>query len=187
MRDESIHRVPRARFHSFCNHLVGFRNDAGWTKTHGRYLPDETTDIVRKLQAQARQQFVRGYLCALTHAGLADKATAIDFLKREYLNHDDIDAPSIRGNLMFDLLHGDPRSKRSWTKRRRQSSTVRPGWSLTTSILTLRPTSLKPKRTSDPHSAEIIRGFGVFRGPLYVRRKTLALSSRDIQVIRGLP
>jgi len=90
-------------------------------------LPDETTDIVRKLQAQARQQFVRGYLCALTYPGLGDKATAIDFLKREYLNHDDIDAPSIRGNLMFDLLHGDPRPKRSWTKRRRQSSTVRPG------------------------------------------------------------
>ena len=72
-------------------------------------LPDETPDIVRQLQAQARQQFVRGYLCALIYAGLGDKATAIDFLKREYLNHDDIDASSIRGNLMFDLLHGDPR------------------------------------------------------------------------------
>ena len=109
MRDESIHRVPRARFHSFCNHLVGFRNDAGWTKTHGRYLPDETTDIVRKLQAQARQQFVRGYLCALTHAGLADKATAIDFLKREYLNHDDIDTTGILVDPMFDPLRGDLR------------------------------------------------------------------------------
>ena len=122
MRDESIHRVPRARFHSFRNHLVGFRNDAGWTKTHGRYLPDETTDIVRQLQAQARQQFVRGYLCALTYAGLGDKATAIDFLKREYLNHDDIDTQgfeSIPCSIRCAAICG---SKRSWTKGRRQSS-----------------------------------------------------------------
>ena len=72
-------------------------------------LPDETPEIVRQLQAQARQQFVRGYLCALAYAGLGDKATAIDFLKREYLNHDDIDTTGILVDPIFDLLHGDPR------------------------------------------------------------------------------
>ena len=70
-------------------------------------LPDETPDIIRQLQAQARQQFVRGYLCALTYAGLGDKATAIDFLKREYLNHDDIDTTGILVDPMFDPLRGD--------------------------------------------------------------------------------
>ena len=80
-------------------------------------LPDETTDIVRKLQAQARQQFVRGYLCALTHAGLADKATAIDFLKREYLNHDDIDTTGILVDPMFDPLRGDLRLETLVDKR----------------------------------------------------------------------
>jgi len=67
-------------------------------------LPDETPDIIRQLQAQARQQFVRGYLCALIYAGLGDKATAIDFLKREYLSQDNIDTPSIRLDPMLDLL-----------------------------------------------------------------------------------
>ena len=80
-------------------------------------MPDETTDIVRKLQAQARQQFVRGYLCALTHAGLADKATAIDFLKREYLNHDDIDTTGILVDPMFDPLRGDLRLETLVDKR----------------------------------------------------------------------
>src|SRR5262245_50375308 len=72
-------------------------------------LPNETPDVVRQLQAEARQQFVRGYLCALTYAGLGDKATAIDFLKREYLNHDDIDTTGILVDPMFDPLRGDLR------------------------------------------------------------------------------
>jgi hypothetical protein len=71
--------------------------------------PVEAPDIVRQLQEQARQQFVRGYLCALTFAGLGDKAKAIEFLKREYLNHDDIDTTGIVVDLMFDPLRGDPR------------------------------------------------------------------------------
>ena len=47
--------------------------------------PDEAIDIVRQLEAQARQEFVRGYLSALIYAGLGDKTKAIDYLKREYL------------------------------------------------------------------------------------------------------
>src|ERR1044072_8599349 len=58
--------------------------------------PDEAVDIVRQLEAQARQEFVRGYLSALIYAGLGDKAKAIDYLKREYLNHDKIDPSEIR-------------------------------------------------------------------------------------------
>ena len=54
--------------------------------------PDEAIDIVRQLEAQARQEFVRGYLSALIYAGLGDKAKAIDYLKREYLHHDNIGA-----------------------------------------------------------------------------------------------
>jgi hypothetical protein len=71
--------------------------------------PVEAPDIVRQLQEQARQQFVRGYLCALTYAGLGDKAKAIDFLKREYLNHDDIDTTGILVDPVFDPLRGDLR------------------------------------------------------------------------------
>ena len=43
--------------------------------------PDEAVDIVRQLEAQARQEFVRGYLSALIYAGLGDKTKAIDYLK----------------------------------------------------------------------------------------------------------
>ena len=70
--------------------------------------PVAAPDIVRQLQEQARQQFVRGYLCALTFAGLGDKAKAIEFLKHEYLNHDDIDTTGIVVDPMFDPLRGDP-------------------------------------------------------------------------------
>jgi len=70
--------------------------------------PDEVPDIVRQLEAQARQQFVRGYLCALVYAGLGDKTEAIDYLKREYLNHDRIDTTGILVDPMRDLLRGDP-------------------------------------------------------------------------------
>ena len=68
----------------------------------------EAPDVVRQLEARARQQFIRGYLFALIYAGLGDKAKAIDYLKREYLDQDNIDAPSIRVDPMLDLLHGDP-------------------------------------------------------------------------------
>jgi hypothetical protein len=71
--------------------------------------PDEAVDIVRQLEAQARQEFVRGYLSALIYAGLGDKTKAIDYLKREYLNHDDIDLTGIRVDAMLDGLRGDPR------------------------------------------------------------------------------
>ncbi len=71
--------------------------------------PDETLDIVRQLEAQARQEFVRGYLSALIYAGLGDKTKAIDYLKREYLNHDNIDPTDIRVDAMLDGLRSDPR------------------------------------------------------------------------------
>ena len=71
--------------------------------------PDEAIDIVRQLEAQARQEFVRGYLSALIYAGLGDKTKAIDYLKREYLNHDNINATGIRVDAMLDGLRGDPR------------------------------------------------------------------------------
>ena len=72
--------------------------------------PDEAPDIVRRLEAQARQQFVRGYLCALIYAGLGDKNKAVDYLKRDYLNDDNIDTTEIPvDDPMLDLLHGDPR------------------------------------------------------------------------------
>ena len=71
--------------------------------------PDEAIDIVRQLEAQARQEFVRGYLSALIYAGLGDKTKAIDYLKREYLNHDNINPTGIRVDAMLDGLRGDPR------------------------------------------------------------------------------
>ena len=71
--------------------------------------PDEAVDIVRRLEAQARQEFVRGYLSALIYAGLGDKTKAIDYLKREYLNHDNIDPAGIRVDAILDGLRGDPR------------------------------------------------------------------------------
>jgi hypothetical protein len=69
--------------------------------------PDKAVDIVRQLEAQARQEFVRGYLSALIYAGLGDKTKAIDYLKREYLNHDNIDPTGV--DAMLDGLRGDPR------------------------------------------------------------------------------
>jgi len=71
--------------------------------------PDEAVDIVRQFEAQARQEFVRGYLSALIYAGLGDKTKAIDYLQREYLNHDNIDPTDIRVDAMLDGLRGDPR------------------------------------------------------------------------------
>jgi hypothetical protein len=71
--------------------------------------PDEAVDIVRQLEAQARQEFVRGYLSALIYAGLGDKTKAIDYLKREYLNPDNIGPTGIRVDAMLDGLRSDPR------------------------------------------------------------------------------
>ena len=71
--------------------------------------PDQAVDLVRQLEAQARQEFVRGYLSALIYAGLGDKTKAIDYLKREYLNHDNIGATDIRVDAMLDGLRSDPR------------------------------------------------------------------------------
>jgi hypothetical protein len=70
--------------------------------------PDEPLDIARQLEAQAQQQFVRGYLCALVYAGLGDKTEAIECLKREYLNHDRIDTTGILVDPIRDPLPGDP-------------------------------------------------------------------------------
>jgi hypothetical protein len=71
--------------------------------------PDEAVDIVRQLEAQARQEFVRGYLSALIYAGLGDKTKAIDYLKREYLKHDNVDPSDVRVDTILDGLRGDPR------------------------------------------------------------------------------
>jgi len=74
--------------------------------------PDETVDTVRQLQAQARQEFVRGYLSALIYGGLGDKTKGIDYLKHEYRNHechDIIDRTGMSVNAMLDELRGDPR------------------------------------------------------------------------------
>ena len=71
--------------------------------------PDEAIDIVRQLEAQVRQEFVRGYLSALIYAGLGVKTKAIDYLKREYLNHDNIGLTDIRVDAMLDELRGHPR------------------------------------------------------------------------------
>jgi hypothetical protein len=71
--------------------------------------PDEAVDIVRQLEAHARQEFVRGYLSALIYAGLGDKTKAIDYLKREYLNHDNVNPTGIQIDAMLDALCSDPR------------------------------------------------------------------------------
>jgi hypothetical protein len=71
--------------------------------------PDEAIDIVRQLESQARQEFVRGYLSALIYAGLGDKTKAIDHLKREYLDHGNIDPTGMSVNAMLDELRGHPR------------------------------------------------------------------------------
>jgi hypothetical protein len=44
--------------------------------------PQTTPDIVRQLEEQAEEQFIRGYLFALVHAGLGDKTKAIDYVER---------------------------------------------------------------------------------------------------------
>ena len=70
---------------------------------------DQALELVRELEARAGQQFVRGYLMALVYIGLGDKTKAIDYLEREYQNHDNIDTAWIRADPMLDPLRGDPR------------------------------------------------------------------------------
>ena len=75
--------------------------------------PEETVDIVRRLEAHARQEFVRGYLSALIYAGLGDKTKAIDYLKHEYLDHhylkhNNINSTGMSVDAMLDQLRGDP-------------------------------------------------------------------------------
>jgi len=71
--------------------------------------PDGAVEIVRQFEAHARQELVRGYLSALIYAGLGDKTKAIDYLKREYLNHDNIDPTGMSVDAMLDELRGYPR------------------------------------------------------------------------------
>ena len=71
--------------------------------------PDEAVEIVRQLEAHARQEFVRGYLSALIYAGLGDKMKAIDYLKCEYLNHSHIDPTAMSVDAMLVELRGHPR------------------------------------------------------------------------------
>jgi hypothetical protein len=70
--------------------------------------PDEAIDIVRQFEEKARQEFVRGYLSALIYAGLGDKTKAIDYLKREYLNHDHVDPTGMSVDAMLDELRCHP-------------------------------------------------------------------------------
>jgi hypothetical protein len=71
--------------------------------------PNEAVDIVRQLETQARQEFVRGYLSGLICAGMHDKAKAIDYLEREYLNHDNIDPSKIPVDAILNELRSGPR------------------------------------------------------------------------------
>ena len=68
---------------------------------------DEQVNIIKQLEAQARQEFVRGYLCALIYARLGDKTQAIDHLKHEYLNPH-INAPGIQVDAMLNRMQADP-------------------------------------------------------------------------------
>jgi hypothetical protein len=71
--------------------------------------PDEAREVVRQLEARARQEFIRGYLFALIYAGFGDKAKAIDYLKGAYLNQDKIDTTSVQVDPILNLLHDAPR------------------------------------------------------------------------------
>ncbi len=83
-------------------------------KRTANILPDDAVDIVKQLETQARQEFVRGYLSALIYAGLGDKTKAIDYLKREYLDHQHLKqnniCPSVMSvEAMLDELRSEPR------------------------------------------------------------------------------
>ena len=79
--------------------------------------PDDAVDMVRQLEVQVRQEFVRGYLSGLIYAGLGDKTKAIDYLKHEYLNHDYLEhdntnPTAMSVDAMLDELRGHARFKR---------------------------------------------------------------------------
>jgi hypothetical protein len=117
--DESSRRVSRARFRCFRNSPVGFDITPQGIKRTADISRDEAVDMVRQLEAQARQEFVRGYLFALIYAGLGDKTKAIDYLKREYLDHDNINPTRIRVDAMLDTLQairGSRQSRRGSSK-----------------------------------------------------------------------
>jgi hypothetical protein len=67
----------------------------------------ESPGIRRQLEAQAHQEFVRGYLCALSYAGLADKPNAIDHLNRVYLNNGNGHNTSIAVDRLLGPLRND--------------------------------------------------------------------------------
>jgi hypothetical protein len=69
----------------------------------------EAVDIIRQLETQARQEFVRGYLCALLYGGFGDKVKAIDCLKNEYLNGTEIDPTGTSVDAILDGMRADPR------------------------------------------------------------------------------
>lgn len=78
------------------------------------FSSDEAINIVERLEAQVRQEFVRGYLSALIYAGLGDKTKAIDYLKHEYLDHEHlkynyIDLAGMSVEAMLDGLRSGPR------------------------------------------------------------------------------
>ena len=76
------------------------------------FSPDAAVDIVRQLKAQARQEFVRGYLSALIYSGTGDKTKAIDYLKHEYSDHayhNNIDPAVVSVDAMLDQLRTDSR------------------------------------------------------------------------------
>lgn len=67
----------------------------------------ESHDIRRQLEAQAQQAFVRGYLCALSYAGLADKPNAIHHLNRVHLGNGNGDRPRSPIDPLLASLLGD--------------------------------------------------------------------------------
>jgi ATP/maltotriose-dependent transcriptional regulator MalT len=79
---------------------VGFDITPQGIKRTADISRDEAVDMVRQLEAQARQEFVRGYLFALIYAGLGDKTKAIDYLKREYLDHDNINPTHVYASML---------------------------------------------------------------------------------------
>jgi len=109
MYDEGSRRASRAGFVLSAILSWIFDITPQGIKRTADISPDEAVDIVWQLEAQARQEFVRGYLSALIYAGLGDKTKAIDYLKHEYLKHDNIDAKDMSIDAMLDELRSDSR------------------------------------------------------------------------------
>jgi hypothetical protein len=81
-------------------------------KRTAEFSTDEAVDMVRQLEAQARQEFVRGYLSALIYAGTGDKTKAIDYLKHQYFDHEyhnNIDPAVVSVDAMLDQLRTNSR------------------------------------------------------------------------------